>query len=176
VCGVLLSEKKSNVDRVFVKRNAVLAKSSHIWIDPFEVHDLVPHDDQRGRLFEILRFKDHVIPSGGQLYTSSIEPYQQRGDHYHLKKRQWFTCVSGEVIMLLTTETGENAVIHLSPDSPKIVYVGTKVTIALLNEKEKPAVVVVYVSEQLDHNDPDTYPRTAYPGYSRMRRKHGQGE
>ena len=68
--------------------------------------------------------------------------------------------------MLLTAETGENAVIRLSPNSPKVVYVGTRVTIALINETEEVAVVVGYVSAQLDCDDPDTYRRVAYPEYN----------
>lgn len=53
------------------------------WNEPFDTLELKRHDDERGMLFEILRFADHNIPGNGQLYTFSVEPNARRGDHYH---------------------------------------------------------------------------------------------
>ena len=39
------------------------------WKKPFDEIDLIPHTDQRGTLFEVIRFKDFSIPEGGQIYT-----------------------------------------------------------------------------------------------------------
>ena len=73
------------------------------WKTPFDELELVPHTDPRGTLFEIIRFQDFNIPSGGQIYTFSINPHYRRGDHYHHKKVEWFTCVSGKAKVLLST-------------------------------------------------------------------------
>jgi len=94
------------------------------WKEPFDVRDLICYVDPRGILFEILRFKDARIPGQGQLYTFSIESHQRRGDHYHLNKREWFTCVHGEAIVLLSDSNGAKTAVRISPKNPKIVYAG----------------------------------------------------
>ena len=135
------------------------------WKEPFDVQDLKSYVDTRGMLFEILRFKDMQIPGGGQLYTFSIEPHQRRGDHYHLNKREWFTCVHGEAIVLLSNSNGAKIAVRVSPKNPKIVYAGPGTSHALINEKEEVAVIVSYGSEQHNPVHEDTYKQVAFEGY-----------
>ena len=135
------------------------------WKEPFDVRDLICYVDTRGMLFEILRFKDAQIPGQGQLYTFSIEPHHRRGDHYHLNKREWFTCVHGEAIVLLSDSNGAKTAVRISPKNPKIVYAGPGTAHALINDKEEVAVIVSYGSEQHDPNQEDTYMRVAFEGY-----------
>lgn len=135
------------------------------WKEPFDVRDLTCYMDQRGMLFEILRFKDAQIPGQGQLYTFSIEPHQRRGDHYHLEKREWFTCVHGEAVVLLSSTNGSTMAVKVSPEKPKIVYAGPGTAHALINDKEEVAVIVSYGSEQHNPDHEDTYKHTAFEEY-----------
>ncbi|MCX5633508.1 MAG: WxcM-like domain-containing protein [Phycisphaerae bacterium] len=135
------------------------------WKEPFDVRDLTCYVDTRGMLFEILRFKDARIPGQGQLYTFSIEPHQRRGDHYHLNKREWFTCVHGEAIVLLSNSKGGKRAVTISPKNPKIVYAGPGTAHALINEHKEVAVIVSYGSEQHDPVHEDTYRHVAFEGY-----------
>ena len=144
-----------------------MVESGHTWKAPFDVHDLVSHEDPRGQLFEILRFKDQGIPGEGQLYMFSIKPHHRRGDHYHLEKQEWFTGVHGEATLLLTAKSGEQAAFRLSPRAPKVVYAGPGVTHALINDSEEVAVIVSYGSTQFHPDETDTYVETAYPDYQR---------
>jgi dTDP-4-dehydrorhamnose 3,5-epimerase-like enzyme len=135
------------------------------WKEPFDVQELTSYVDPRGMLFEILRFKDAQIPGGGQLYTFSIEPHKRRGDHYHLEKREWFTCVHGQAVVLLNSSDGSKKAIDISPEKPKIVYAGPGTSHALINNNEEVAVIVSYGSEQHDPDHEDTYKRVAYEDY-----------
>jgi UDP-2-acetamido-2,6-beta-L-arabino-hexul-4-ose reductase len=135
------------------------------WKEPFDVRDLTCYVDPRGMLFEILRFKDAQIPGQGQLYTFSIEAHQRRGDHYHLRKREWFTCVHGKTVVLLSALDGSEIAIKVSPENPKIIYAGPGTSHALINDNEEVAVIVSYGSEQHDPNDEDTYMRVAFEKY-----------
>ena len=135
------------------------------WEEPFHVLDLTSHVDPRGFLVELLRFKDWNIPGGGQLYTFSVEPGKRRGDHYHLHKREWFTCVSGEALVLLTSSDGRNSTVLLSPVEPKMVYAAPGTSHALVNRADQVAVIVSYGSAQHDPKDEDTYPMIACPDY-----------
>lgn len=134
------------------------------WKKPFDEIDLKPHTDQRGTLFEVIRFKDFGIPEGGQIYTFSINPHYRRGDHYHHKKVEWFTCVYGKAKVLLSTVDGKfSKIVELSAESPKLVYAPTETIHALLNEEEETAVIVSYGTVQHDDEDPDTYYQKACP-------------
>jgi UDP-2-acetamido-2,6-beta-L-arabino-hexul-4-ose reductase len=137
----------------------------HVWREPFDVLTLRAHKDPRGMLFEILRFEDHDVPAGGQLYTFSIEPGARRGDHYHERKREWFTCVHGEAEVLLTASDGREGAFLLRSDEPSVVYAGPGTSHALINRGEALAVIVSYGSTQHDPEDPDTIRKRAYPGY-----------
>ena len=136
-----------------------------VWKEPFDILEMKSFVDNRGMLFEILRFKDHNIPGNGQLYTFSIEPGQRRGDHYHLKKQEWFTCVHGQAIVLLTSQDGIDKAIEISALDPKIIYAAPGTTHALINDQKSAAVIVSYGSKQHDPEDEDTYRKVACEMY-----------
>ena len=124
---------------------------------PFKIQDLKVYSDQRGGLFEALRFTKQNIPSGGQIYVYSVNPGQRRGDHYHLKKGEWFTCVSGQVRLLMKTEKGETINQILDSQAPKLVYAGPGTSHAIVNEANETALIVAYGSKEFDPEEPDTY-------------------
>lgn len=128
------------------------------WKKPYDEIELVPHSDPRGSLFEVIRFRDFNIPEGGQVYTFTINPGYRRGDHYHLKKEEWFTCAQGEAVVLLSTVDGSfNKIIELSAEHPKLIYAPAGTTHALLNKKTEVAVIISYGTVQHNDDDPDTY-------------------
>lgn len=136
------------------------------WKTPFDELELVPHSDPRGTLFEIIRFQDFNIPSGGQIYSFSINPHFRRGDHYHHKKVEWFTCVYGKAKVLLSTVDGkENKVIEISAEEPKLVFAPAETIHALINETEEVAVIVSYGTTQHDDGAPDTYYQKVCPDF-----------
>lgn len=127
------------------------------WKKPFDILELESHVDERGFLFEVIRFDDFNIPSGGQVYTFSIEPSKRRGDHYHLKKEEWFTCVHGKAIILLSSLSGEEKIIEIDSEKPVLVYAGVGTSHALINKTNEIAIIVSYGSKQHDPEDIDTY-------------------
>lgn len=128
------------------------------WKKPFDELELVPHTDQRGTLFEMLRFEDFNIPEGGYVYTFSINPHFRRGDHYHHKKEEWFTCVHGKAKVLLSTVDGkENEIIEISASHPKLVYAPAETIHALINQEEDVAVIVSYGTVPHDDGILDTF-------------------
>lgn len=128
------------------------------WKKPYDVLELVPHTDQRGTLFEVIRFEYFNIPTGGYIYTFSINPHFRRGDHYHHKKVEWFTCVQGKAKVLLSTVDGKfNKVIELSAAEPKLVYAPAETIHALINQEKEVAVIVSYGTVPHDDRTPDTF-------------------
>ncbi|MBM4443329.1 MAG: WxcM-like domain-containing protein [Candidatus Rokubacteria bacterium] len=145
-------------------RDASVAQAR--WREPFDVHDLTIHVDQRGMLFEILRFTDDAVPPRGQVYTFSVNPGARRGDHYHLAKREWFTCVHGRVTVLLDDRHGRTQVVALDAARPTIVYAGPGTTHALVNQGDEVSVIVSYGSEQHHPDAPDTYRAVAVTAFT----------
>lgn len=135
------------------------------WKEPFDELELVPHTDQRGTLFEVFRYEDFNIPQGGYVYTFSINPHFRRGDHYHHKKVEWFTCVYGKAKVMLSTVDGKySKVVELSAEKPKLVYAPAETIHALINEEDdKAAVIVSYGTVPHDDGTPDTFYQKACP-------------
>lgn len=134
------------------------------WKKPFDELDLILHTDQRGSLFEVFRFDDFNIPPSGYVYTFSINPHHRRGDHYHHKKVEWFTCVHGKAKVLLSTVDGQfSRVVDLSADNPKLVYAPAETIHALVNNEEEVAVIVSYGTVPHDDGKPDTFYQKACP-------------
>lgn len=125
--------------------------------EPYDVIDLETHADPRGFLFEIMRFRDQNIPGEGYLYTFSVNLGERRGDHYHTKKQEWFTCVYGEVVILVEDKNGNKNKIILNTKEPKLLYFGPYTSHAILNESKEVAVLVSYGSKQHDPKDEDTF-------------------
>ena len=134
------------------------------WSEPFEARPLAIREDERGMLFEIVRFLDDDIPGQGQVYAFSIVQGARRGDHYHERKQEWFTCVHGTVIVLLTSADGLDARFSLDAANPQLIYAGPGTTHAVLNRSQVTAVVVSIGSEQHNPEDEDTYRKIACPG------------
>ena len=124
--------------------------------EPFEIIALKKHTDNRGSLFEILRFLDSSIPGEGQLYCYTVNPQFRRGDHYHEKKREWIICVSGIVFALLQDKQGNKKKVLLNGDEPTLIYCDPGTTHAILNESDSPAVMISYSSTQHTSENPDT--------------------
>lgn len=132
--------------------------------EPFDVIDLESHADSRGVLFEIMRFKDQNIPGEGYIYAFSVNPGERRGDHYHTKKQEWFTCVYGEAAILIEDKNGNKKKIVLNSIKPKLLYFGPYTSHAILNESKEVAVLVSYGSKQHDPNDSDTFKKVIEMG------------
>ena len=126
------------------------------WNRAYVIEDLKVHRDARGTLYEALRFSSQTIPEGGQIYVYTVAPGARRGDHFHERKCEWFTCVAGRVRLLMKTKDGDRVDETLDADLPRLVFAGPGTSHAVVNETEKEAVIVVYSSEELDPTDSDT--------------------
>lgn len=126
------------------------------WNAPYVIEPLTVHSDARGLLFEAMRFTSQKIPTGGQIYIYTVAPGQRRGDHYHEKKSEWFTCVSGQVRLLMKTQEGELVDQIIEGISPKMVYAGPGTSHAVVNESAQEAVMMAYASKEFDPSDIDT--------------------
>ena len=127
-----------------------------VWSKACVIEDLEVHRDARGILYEALRFSSQAIPQGGQIYVYTIAPGARRGDHFHQHKSEWFTCVSGQLRLLMKTKNGDRFDEQLDSDSPRLIFAGPGTSHAVVTETDKEAVIVAYASKEFDPADPDT--------------------
>jgi UDP-2-acetamido-2,6-beta-L-arabino-hexul-4-ose reductase len=125
--------------------------------DFLPVRAIPVHADDRGKLFEVLRFKDEQVPGDGYIYSITIAPGARRGDHYHLRKQEWFVCVSGEITVLAESPSGEKQRITVSAAEPTVVRFDPHVAHAFLNTGNETAIAVLYGSVQHDPSEPDSF-------------------
>jgi dTDP-4-dehydrorhamnose 3,5-epimerase-like enzyme len=126
------------------------------WDKPYAIEPLTVHSDARGALYEALRFSSQGIPAGGQIYVYTVAPGARRGDHYHEKKSEWFTCVAGRVRLLMKTRNGDCVNETLDAETPRMVFAGPGTSHAVVNETREVAVIMAYASKEFDPTDPDT--------------------
>ena len=116
------------------------------------------HNDERGALFEVLRFDEHefINRNKGQFYCFSIEPGKVRGQHYHKEKSEWFVCVSGSC-RLLMKQHNEIQIERLDSAFPKRIAIMPGVTHTLENDTASPTIMLSYSSKPFNSCNPDTF-------------------
>jgi len=111
--------------------------------------------DQRGYLIEL--FRDE-IPKG-QVYVFSINPGFIRGGHYHKRKIEYFIVFKGKVKVTIQNFMSKNNKILVFDASKKVkkFFVGKNIVHWFENIGKGEAIVLAYVNEKFNPEDPDTY-------------------
>lgn len=121
--------------------------------------DLTVHEDARGSVVELLADRTEHSPRGRQLLLTTARPRQVKGNHYHTRKTEWFCVLAGSMrVELAERATGRRESLDLASDRPQLLEIPPGVTHALRNTGEGDLLVLVYVDEAFDREDPDTFP------------------
>ena len=80
----------------------------------YKAKELEIHSDQRGWLVEMLK-KNELRDEIKQIYVATIKPGCIRGNHYHLRRTEWFFISEGEIkLYLKDIKTGKKIYLKLS--------------------------------------------------------------
>lgn len=113
------------------------------------------HADARGSFFEVVR--SHGGP--GQTSFSTTAPGVTRGQHYHRRKVERFTVLSGEAVIalrrLFTTDVLE---FRVTSDSPVSIDMPTMWAHNITNVGDSPLYTSFWSNELFDPERPDTIP------------------
>lgn len=112
------------------------------------------HADARGSFTELIR-----TDGCGQVSVNVIRPGVVKGMHWHSRKWEQFTAVSGQgVIRQRKIGTAETVVHEVSGKNIRTVYILPGYTHSVENTSEtEDLVMVMWVSEPFDPSDPDTF-------------------
>lgn len=114
--------------------------------------------DNRGQLVEVFPGSVMGQPNWGLVYLFSVNPGVIRGNHYHQHKNEWFFIAQGQVELVLgDREASEQTTLLLSEEQPEVVFIPAGVAHAVRNTRSTTAVVIAYIDQEFDPDNPDTF-------------------
>jgi dTDP-4-dehydrorhamnose 3,5-epimerase-like enzyme len=123
----------------------------------YQIKELEPHLDGRGWLVEMLK-RNEMREDIKQIYVASIKPGAVRGNHYHLKRTEWFFLIGDKAEFYLEDlRSGKRINLKLSSKRPRLVTVFPGVAHALKNTGKKTIYLVSAQNTVYNPKNPDTY-------------------
>jgi len=115
------------------------------------------HSDERGWLAEVIK-ETEIEKDIKQVYVATINPQHIRGNHYHLKRLEWFFICKGEAeIYLENIETKEKNIIKVSSKTPQRITIPLGVAHSVKNTGESIAYLISAQSDVYNPKDTDTF-------------------
>lgn len=120
-------------------------------------YSLKKSSDERGWLIQ----SEHKEISESMKYflVSFSKPGAIRGNHYHKRKREWFSILQGKVeLYLYDLKTKEKGTYIISSEKMEFVEMEPNVAHAIKNIGKQELIFFEVIDEPFDPQDPDTYP------------------
>jgi UDP-2-acetamido-2,6-beta-L-arabino-hexul-4-ose reductase len=109
------------------------------------------HSDPRGSFVELIK-----LESGGQVSFSTTKSGVTRGNHFHTRKVERFSVISGHARIELR-KVDEDQVISFDIREPAFVDMPIWYTHNITNIGENELLTVFWINEKFDKDDPDTF-------------------
>ena len=140
---------------VGLKRKLYATYLSYLPANGF-IYNLPKKEDARGKFVEILKNKKN-----GQLSFITINPKNNRGNHYHNTKSEKFIVVKGSVTFRFVNIVSlEEKVFVMSDELPQVIESIPGWNHELINETNQEAIVVIWANEIFEADKHDTFQMT----------------
>jgi len=125
----------------------------------YKIKKLEVHLDKRGWFVEMLK-RDEINDDIKQISVASIKPGCVRGNHYHLKRIEWFFLIGGDgKVFLEDLETNKKFSFKVFSKEPKVITVFPKMVHAFKNTSKK---TIYFVEAQNDIYNPKNTDKFSY--------------
>jgi len=119
---------------------------------------LRPHIDQRGWFVEVLK-RNQINNDIQQISVASLKTGAIRGNHYHLKRVEWFFVFGGEAQFYVENiKTRKGHSFKFSSEDPKVVVVFPNTAHAVKNLSKKTIYLLEIQNDIYNPKNPDKYP------------------
>ena len=118
------------------------------------------HSDGRGFLIEFLREDENVLNFKGQVYASTMNPGDIRGNHYHNHKTEIFCVMKGKLEVLLSDMSHskvESFILDSEDSEISRIMVKPRIAHCFINIGEDQAILLAYGDKVHDHDSPDQF-------------------
>jgi len=124
----------------------------------YKIKNLKIHSDERGWLVEMLKgnkTKDDIK----QIYIAIIKPGKTRGNHYHLKRKEWFFIAKGQAnIYLEDIKTKKRICLKVFSEKPRVITIFPKISHAVKNVGKETVYLISAQSDLYNRERPDSIP------------------
>jgi UDP-2-acetamido-2,6-beta-L-arabino-hexul-4-ose reductase len=120
-------------------------------------YPLKKSSDERGWLIQ----SEHkeIAKSMKYFLVSFSKPGVIRGNHYHKRKKEWFSILQGKVkLYLYDLKTKEKGTYIISSEKMEFVEMEPNVAHAIKNIGEQELIFFEVIDEPFNPKDPDTFP------------------
>lgn len=109
------------------------------------------NQDHRGSLYEAFK-----LENDGQVFIVTVRPNKTRGNHYHTRKIEKFLVAWGQAeIHSRDRSTNITTITNLVAEDPAVITITPNNTHKITSKQG--CILVCWVSEQFDPDDPDTH-------------------
>ena len=127
----------------------------------FSVLDLERHQTKdttdshiNGELTVIWRDWDNLIKNHPKMvYVNSVNPGEIKGPHIHKNRTTYFSCIHGNVVLVIQDQKGKFHEIKTDSEKPVLVTVPNGIAAAIVNPSTKIAKVLVLADIAWKPND-----------------------
>ncbi len=122
---------------------------------------LTVHNDERGRLMEILRNDDEMFTKFGQVYMTTNYPGVIKAWHCHETQTDYVSCVKGMIKLVLfdkrekSPTKGELNEYFIGDSSNKLIVIPPGVYHGWKNIKLEESIVVSVINNLYNRDNPD---------------------
>lgn len=114
--------------------------------------------DARGWVVEVVRAEDVGPHQFGQILLSTAYPGETKGNHYHIRKKEWYCVIRGKGLLTIWQKEGDQKwEQELDADNMILVEIPQRMYHCIKNIGPDTLYLLAYVSEAFNTSDPDTY-------------------
>ena len=121
-----------------------------------EKHETKDNQDQHvnGSLTVVWRDWDNLIKNHPKMvYVNSINPGEIKGPHIHKNRTTHFSCISGNVVLVIQDNGGKFHEVKADSEKPVLITVPNGIAAAIVNPTTKIAKVLVLADIAWRPND-----------------------
>ena len=121
-----------------------------------EKHETKDNQDQHvnGSLTVVWRDWDNLIKNHPKMvYVNSINPEEIKGPHIHKNRTTYFSCISGNVVLVIQDNDGKFHEVKADSEKPVLITVPNGIAAAIVNPTTKIAKVLVLADIAWRPND-----------------------
>ena len=121
-----------------------------------EKHETKDNQDQHvnGSLTVVWRDWDNLIKNHPKMvYVNSINPGEIKGPHIHKNRTTYFSCISGNVVLVIQDNDGKFHEVKADSEKPVLITVPNGIAAAVVNATTRIAQVLVLADVAWKPND-----------------------